>query len=137
MAVEERGASEDWIEVTEGPLDMAAVERHLRDPEAGGRVLFAGTVRPTEDGQPIAGLHYEDYPPMTLKEMRRLAEELHARWPLRRLAIIHRVGFVPVGEASVLIGVASAHRAEAFAAAQRAMDRLKQIVPLWKGPPSS
>jgi molybdopterin synthase catalytic subunit len=123
----------DWIEITRGALSVAAVERHLSDDESGARVIFAGTVRPVESGEPIAGLHYEQYEGMAESQMRRLAGELHQRWPLRRVAMIHRVGYIPVGEASVLVGIAAPHRAEAFAAAMAAMDRLKEIVPIWKG----
>jgi molybdopterin synthase catalytic subunit len=123
----------DWIELIEGPLDQARVARHLEDPGAGGRVIFAGHVRPEEDGREIEGLLYEHYPPMALRQMQRLAEELRAQWPILRLALVHRVGFIPAGEAAVLIGVACERRASAFAAAERAIARLKEIVPLWKG----
>lgn len=124
----------DWVEITEAPLDVEAVAHHLGDPDAGGLVIFLGTVRATEAGAPIRGLRYEQYPPMTQREMESLAQELRARFPLRRLALVHRVGWVPVGEASVIVGVAAEHRAEAFAAAQAAIDRLKEVVPLWKAP---
>lgn len=124
---------EDWIELIEGPLDLGRVARHLEDPDAGGRVIFAGHVRPEEEGREIEGLKYEHYPAMALGQMRRLAEELRSQWPILRLALVHRVGFVPVGEAAVIIGIACERRASAFAAAERAIDRLKEIVPIWKG----
>jgi molybdopterin synthase catalytic subunit len=123
----------DWVEITEAPLDLAAVVRHLDDPACGGRVIFSGNVRPSEDGREISGLQYEQYSPMALSQMRRLAEEIHDRWPVGRLALVHRVGFIAVGDSSVLIGAASAHRAEAFEAAQFAIARIKEIVPIWKG----
>lgn len=126
----------DWIALVPGPLDQDAVTRHLDVAEAGGRVTFAGHVRPREDGVKIAGLHYEHYPAMALRQMEHLAAELHAKWPIVRLAMVHRTGPVPVGEAAVLIGVACPHRREAFAACETAIERLKQIVPIWKGPAS-
>ncbi|MBN1478224.1 molybdenum cofactor biosynthesis protein MoaE, partial [Candidatus Sumerlaeota bacterium] len=84
---------EDWIELIEGPLDLGRVARHLEDPDAGGRVIFAGHVRPEEEGREIEGLKYEHYPAMALGQMRRLAEELRSQWPILRLALVHRVGF--------------------------------------------
>lgn len=122
----------DWIALTEEPLDFAAVHAHLSCPEAGGRVVFSGHVRPTEDGAPIDALDYEHYPPMALRQMEALARELHAQWPIERLALVHRVGRVSVGETAVIVGVACGHRAEAFAAARHAIDRLKERVPIWK-----
>jgi molybdopterin synthase catalytic subunit len=123
----------DWIEITARPLDSAAVEAHLGDPGCGGRVIFSGHVRPEENGRAIDGLHYEQYDEMALAQMQRLAAEIRSRWPIRRLALVHRVGFIRVGESSVLIGAAAAHRAPAFEAAQFAITRLKEIVPIWKG----
>jgi molybdopterin synthase catalytic subunit len=123
----------DWLLLTDAPLEFVAVERHLEDEACGGRVVFSGHVRPREGEATIDGLHYEHFPSMAEKQMAALAAEIRERWPVLRLAIHHRVGFVAVGEAAVIIGVACGHRQEAFLAASHAIDRIKEIVPIWKG----
>lgn len=125
--------SEDLIRIEEGALNLDEVARFIDTPTCGGRVIFSGNVRPEEKGESIEGLHYAQYPEMALRQMNCLVAEIRAKWAIERLAIVHRVGYVPVGESSVLIGVGSAHRREAFEAAQFAIARLKEIVPIWKG----
>jgi len=80
----------------------------------------------------VRGLEYEAYPEMALRELERIGRQACERWPIRKIGIVHRVGPVPVGEASVAIAVSSAHRAAAFEACRFAIDRLKEIVPIWK-----
>ena len=99
---------------------------------AGSWTEFRGRVRGEEDGQPIRALEYEAYPAMAEGELRRLLGELSAKHPCLSARIIHRVGIVPVGEAAIYAGIASAHRAEGFALLAAFMDRLKQDVPIWK-----
>jgi molybdopterin synthase catalytic subunit len=98
----------------------------------GAWVEFRGVVRGEEDGQPIGALEYEAYSRMAEREMRRLLGELSSRHPCLSARVIHRVGRVPVGEAAIYVGIASAHRAEGFALLAAFMDRLKQDVPIWK-----
>src|SRR5215831_7189194 len=109
--------------------ELVAVVRH---PAAGAVVTFLGTTRNQNAGRRVVRLEYEAFTRMAERELRRLASEARRRWPLRRIAIAHRTGVVPVGEASVGIAVSAAHRGEAFAACHWLIDRLKEIVPIWK-----
>jgi molybdopterin synthase catalytic subunit len=120
------------ITIGRAPIDIAAVERAVADPGAGGTVTFVGTTRNENAGRGVIRLEYEAYEPMALSEMRKLADEAGQRWKITRIAIGHRIGIVEIGEASVMIAVSAPHRAEAFAACRFAIDRLKQIVPIWK-----
>jgi molybdopterin synthase catalytic subunit len=97
----------------------------------GAYVLFVGVVRNHSRGRNVTGLEYQVYWPMAEKQMRRLVEAVHERWGLR-CAILHRFGYLAVGEASVVICVSGAHRAEAFEACRWTIDTLKDEVPLWK-----
>lgn len=100
--------------------------------DAGGIVRFTGVVRKEENGQPIKGLEYEAYQPMAERQMRRILEELACEHPIYAATILHRIGFVPAGEASIIIEVQAKHRQEAFAVTEKFMNRLKQDVPIWK-----
>jgi molybdopterin synthase catalytic subunit len=95
-------------------------------------VTFAGTTRRDNVGRRVLRLEYEAYEPMALSEMRKLADEAGQRWQIVRIAIRHRIGVVEIGQTSVAIAVAAAHRAEAFEACRFAIDRLKEVVPIWK-----
>lgn len=127
-----------WVDILETPLGLEAVREFLRVEEAGGIDLFLGVTRrwtaasPNRERQETTRLEYECYKPMALKEMRRIAEEAIIRWPLCRACLLHRIGEVPVREASVIAGVAAPHRAEAFAACRYLIDALKNQVPIWK-----
>ncbi len=118
--------------VTADPLDARAVEEAVAGPGAGAIVTFTGTVRDHARGQSVTALEYEAYAPAAEKMLARIGAEIQERWGLDRVAIAHRTGLLPVGEASVVIAVASAHRGAAFAACQYAIERLKEIVPIWK-----
>jgi molybdopterin converting factor subunit 1 len=129
------GADAPWIgpiAIVRGPIDVAALERAVSDPAAGAIVTFAGTTRRENAGRNVIRLEYEAYEPMALSEMRKIAQAAGQRWPIVRIAIAHRIGLVEIGETSVAIGVAAAHRGEAFDACRFAIDRLKEIVPIWK-----
>jgi molybdopterin converting factor subunit 1 len=114
------------------PVDIEALERAVADPGAGASVTFAGTTRNGNAGRRVLRLEYEAYEPMALSEMRKLAREAGERFKIVRIAIQHRIGFVAIGETSVAIAVSAAHRAEAFDACRFAIDRLKEVVPVWK-----
>ena len=88
--------------------------------------------RDHNDGRAVTQLEYEAFPEMALAEMRKIGDEARRRWPVTAIAIVHRIGVVPIGEASVVIAVSSAHRAAAFEACHFAIDRLKEVVPIWK-----
>jgi MoaE-MoaD fusion protein len=113
-------------------VDIEALERAVADPSAGATVTFAGATRDGNAGRRVLRLEYEAYEPMALSEMRKLAREAGERFKIVRIAIQHRIGFVDIGETSVAIAVSAAHRAEAFDACRFAIDRLKEVVPVWK-----
>jgi molybdopterin synthase catalytic subunit len=98
----------------------------------GGVVTFLGLVRNHNQGRDVRYLEYEAYAPLALKTFERIDGEVRARWPGVRLALHHRTGRIEIGEASVAIAAASAHRADAFAACRYAIERVKQIAPIWK-----
>jgi len=100
---------------------------------AGAAVSFLGIVRGEEDGAPIRGLLYEAYQPMAGRQLQAVGRELTARFPaLLEARLVHRIGSIPVGEIALLVQTAAPHRADAFAACQFAVDRIKQLLPIWK-----
>ncbi|HVO27821.1 MAG TPA: molybdenum cofactor biosynthesis protein MoaE [Candidatus Margulisiibacteriota bacterium] len=113
-------------------IDAAAVAAAVADPATGATVTFIGTTRDHNDGRSVTRLEYEAYHEMAIAEMRRIGETVQQRWPIARIAIVHRIGVVPIGEASVVIAVSAGHRHAAFEACHFAIDRLKEIVPIWK-----
>ena len=121
-----------WLSLSKAPLDVIAAYQFLQTPAAGGIALFIGTTRQWTDGHETTLLMYESYEPMALKEMHSLLDVAVNRWPIHRACVLHRLGEVPVTEASVLVGVATAHRPEAFEACRFLIDRLKVQVPIWK-----
>ena len=124
--------AEDLFELVRAPLDVSAIVSLLRTPECGAVVAFEGTVRARSRGRATRYLEYEAYEPMALRKMREIGATLRARFPIHRLAIVHRLGRLEVGETSVLIAVSAAHRREAFDACRAALDALKRTVPIWK-----
>ena len=118
--------------VTAGRIAVDRLVDVVRHPGAGAIVTFLGTTRNENAGRRVIRLEYEAFTRMAEREMRALAAEAKRRWPIRRVAMLHRSGVVPVGEASVGIAVSAGHRAEAFAACHWLIDRLKEIVPIWK-----
>ena len=119
-------------EIVAHAIDAAAVTAAVADPATGATVTFVGTTRDHNDGRCVTRLEYEAYPEMAIAEMRRIGETAQQRWPIARIAIVHRIGVVPIGEASVVIAVSAGHRRAAFEACHFAIDRLKEIVPIWK-----
>lgn len=118
--------------ITETKIDLDALLAAVKDRGAGAVVSFLGTTRNENDGRRVTRLEYEAYGRMAENEMRQLAAEASRRWPVKKIAIAHRIGVVPVGEASVAIVVSAGHRGEAFDACHWLIDRLKEIVPIWK-----
>jgi molybdopterin synthase catalytic subunit len=117
------------IDVTEKPIDVPRVLASVETEKAGGVVHFLGTVR-KEKG--LTGLFYEGYPEMAVAVLRAIADEARRRWPVERVAVVHRVGWVGLGEPAVVVAVSSAHRAEAFEACRYVIDTLKREAPIWK-----
>ena len=129
------GGSEpaDVYRIVEEPLSADAVAGTVADPAAGGIVVFSGVVRNEKDGRPVKYLEYEAHAPMAETTMRGIGEAVRRRWPsVKRVAVLHRVGRLEIGESSVIIAVSAAHRQEAFEACHFAIDALKQTVPVWK-----
>ncbi len=127
------GAGGDIYRVVEEPLSPDALARAVDDPGAGGVVIFSGVVRNETGGRPVKFLEYEAHAPMAEAKMREIGESIRARWPsVKRVAILHRLGRLEIGESSVLIAVSAAHRQEAFEACRHAIDTLKRTVPVWK-----
>lgn len=126
------GYTDQMNVVTEAVLDPAAVAAAVARPGDGAVSTFVGLVREHNAGRQVLWLDYEAFAPLALKAFEQIAGEAAARWPGARLAIHHRTGRVAIGEASVVIAAASPHRADAFAASRYAIERVKQIAPIWK-----
>lgn len=118
--------------VTSEPLDPLPLMALVQSPDMGAVVTFSGIVRNNFGGRATAELEYEAFEPMASKVLADLATQAATQWGTGRIAIHHRIGRLAIGEAAVLIVVASAHRHEAFAAAEWIMDRIKEVAPIWK-----
>jgi molybdopterin synthase catalytic subunit len=118
--------------VTEQPLDPAPLVEAVRRDEAGAVALFYGIVRNENLGRRVQYLEYDAYPEMAIKKMHEVGEEVSARFPVTGFGVMHRTGRLEIGETSLLVAVSSGHRKEAFEACHYAVDRIKQIVPVWK-----
>ncbi len=116
------------------PLDTRAVEALVASPAAGAIITFIGTVRDNARGEGVSVLVYEAYEPAAERQLAVIAGEIAERWPIaaEQVAIHHRIGRLEPGVASVVIAVAAAHRDEAYAASRHAIERIKEIVPIWK-----
>ena len=113
-------------------IDPSKALESVMDEDAGGIVLFVGTIRNQTKGKEVKGLDYEVYRPMAERQIAKLEEEIRKRWPVRSIRLIHREGRVKVGEVSVVVAVSAVHREEAFEAARYAIDRIKESFPIWK-----
>ena len=120
------------IRLTHDPIDYHALTEQVRRPGCGAVALFLGTVRDLTDGRVTVALDYEAYPGMAEKKMAEIEQETRDRWPVGEVALVHRLGRLDVGEVSVAVAVSCPHRAEAFEACRHAIDRLKEVVPIWK-----
>ena len=126
------GGSNRHFEITPDPLTGDSVAELVRSPECGAITVFLGTARRMSRGREVEYLEYEAYPEMAIRKLDQIANEVQERWGTDRIAVRHRVGRVELGEPSVAIAVATEHRAEGFAACKYTIDRLKEIVPIWK-----
>ena len=118
--------------ITEGPLDPGELTDRVRSGSSGAVVTFLGTTRDHNAGRRVTMLEYEAYRPMADKTLAQVASEMIERWELGGVAIGHRIGRVDIGEISLVVAVSAPHRQDAFQACQHAIDRIKQIVPIWK-----
>jgi molybdopterin synthase catalytic subunit len=121
------------FEVTTAELSADEVISRLADPGNGAVVTFVGVVRDNTDGRRVLHLEYEAYPEMAEETLRQIGAEIQQKWrSIHAVAIVHRVGRLEIGEASVVIALSAAHRPEMFDALHYGIDRLKEIVPIWK-----
>ena len=128
----DRSARQARFHITGEPLDTLATGAAVETARCGAVTLFVGLVRDHNAGRQVVRLEYECYAPLAVKAFERIDTEARALWPDVSLAIAHRIGTLEIGEASVAIAAASPHRAEAFAACRYAIERIKQIAPIWK-----
>lgn len=120
------------VGIRDTPLDPNEVERAVGDDHAGAIVTFVGRVRNHNDGMVVTQLEYEAYPTMATKEMQSIVQELERKYPGTRLAVLHRIGTLNVGDAAVVCSASAAHRGEAFEACRALIDAIKATVPIWK-----
>ena len=128
------GGDDDWVGLTAEPIPVGRAVAWAERPYCGAVVLFTGTVRDHAEGRPgVTALEYEAYEEEVAPRLAAIVEEARRRWrSLGRVAVLHRVGELSVGETSVLIAVSAPHRTEAFDAARYCIDTLKNTVPIWK-----
>jgi molybdopterin synthase catalytic subunit len=124
--------TQDRIELTRDVIPSAAIAREVRADSDGAIATFDGCVRNHSQGRATLYLEYEAYETMALAKMREIAEQLHRRYAIDQVALVHRLGRLEIGETSVLVAVSAAHRAAALEACRYAIDTLKKTVPIWK-----
>ncbi len=120
------------IEITSETINVKKTIDAAYSDDCGAVNVFIGTVRNHSRGKDITRLEYEAYPEMAIKMIRRIIDEAKKKWPVRKAAVSHRTGVLKIGDIAVVIAVATPHRQESFAACQYIIDRLKEIVPIWK-----
>lgn len=120
------------ISLTNSDIDHLALTEQVRRSACGAVVTFLGTVRDLTDGKVTVALDYEAYPGMAEKKLAEIERDTRERWPVGDIALVHRLGHMKVGEISVAVAVSCPHRAQAFEACRYAIDRLKELVPIWK-----
>ena len=120
------------IRITPDPIGADEAIAFVGDPAAGGTCVFLGTVRDHSDGGSVTGLTYEAWDELAERRLAELADELFGRWPVRKVALLHRTGSLRIGEVSVVVACSAPHRAEAFEACRHGIEQLKHDVPIWK-----
>jgi molybdopterin synthase catalytic subunit len=126
------GGGNDFFRITRSPIAVSDLAKQLRAPQDGAVVVFEGIVRNHSRGRATLYLEYEGYEPMAIRKMEELGYETKQKFAIDGIGVIHRLGRLEIGETSVAIIVTAEHRRAAFAACRYAIDRLKQIVPIWK-----
>jgi molybdopterin synthase catalytic subunit len=126
------GSALAMCSIIDEPISLDRVRRAVEHPAAGGVCIFHGVVRDHADGKSVSRLQYEAHESLAEKEMRRVLEGVVAEHPGARIAAVHRVGDLAVGDVAVCVAASAAHRDEAFVACRKAIDRIKETVPLWK-----
>ena len=120
------------VHLTRDEIDYRQLTEQVRRGDCGAVVTFLGTVRDLTGERLTVALDYEAYPAMAEKKMAEIERETRARWPVGEIAVVHRLGHLEVGDVSIAVAVSCPHRAEAFEACRYAIDRLKELVPIWK-----
>jgi molybdopterin synthase catalytic subunit len=120
------------IDITNKPISVQLLVDTVKSNADGAIAIFVGTVRDNAEGKRVLYLEYEVYPEMAENKLNEICAEIHNRWKINDIGIVHRIGRLEVGEVAVAIAVGSAHRLEAFQSCQYAIDRIKEIVPIWK-----
>lgn len=120
------------VQIVREKIDIGELLNAVEDHSTGGLVLFLGRVRDHADDRRVIRMEYEGYETMARAELEKIETQVRARWPVRQVAIVHRLGKLELGEVSVAIAVACAHRAQAFEACRYAIDTLKKTIPVWK-----
>ena len=120
------------MRLTHEPIEHGALTELVRRPSCGAVVTFLGTVRDLTGDAVTVALDYEAYGPMAEAKLAEIDADVRARWPVGEIAMIHRIGHLEIGEVSVAVAVSCPHRAQAFDACRHAIDRLKELVPIWK-----
>jgi|SRR5579862_308858 len=120
------------IQLTRDVIDHAALTEQVRSQSCGAVVTFLGTVRDLTADRTTVALDYEAYPSMAEKKMIEIERETRERWPVGEIVMVHRLGHLDIGEISVAVAVSCPHRGQAFDACRHAIDRLKELVPIWK-----
>jgi len=128
----ERKDQDKLYEITGQPIDPQAVMDKVIRAEAGAVTLFVGIVREWTRGKRTLYLEYQAYEAMAVKQLSRIGEEIAKRWPHAMIAITHRIGRLDISDAAVVIAVSSPHRKDAYEANEYAIERIKEIVPIWK-----
>jgi molybdopterin synthase catalytic subunit len=127
-----KASEQDKFELVQQPIDAAALIRFVRADLDGAIVTFDGFVRNESHGRQTSYLEYESYAPMALQKMSRIGHLMHQKFTIHRVAIVHRLGRLEIGETSVFIAISAPHRGPAFDACRFAIDTLKKTVPIWK-----
>lgn len=120
------------ITLTDQPLDIHQITQLAHSPDAGAVNVFVGTVRANTQAKKVMRLEYEAYEPMAVSEIQKIVDAAKLQWPVKKIAVSHRVGILTVGEIAVVVAVSTPHRKESFEACQFIIDSLKQTVPIWK-----
>jgi molybdopterin synthase catalytic subunit len=120
------------VRVTSDPISADEALAFVGDGGAGGTCAFLGTVRDHSDAGDVGGLSYEAWDALAVRRLEEIADEAFGKWPIRKVALLHRTGDLAIGEISVVVAVSAEHRAEAFEACRHGIERLKEDVPIWK-----
>ncbi|WP_329609976.1 molybdenum cofactor biosynthesis protein [Microaerobacter geothermalis] len=126
------GGEEDYFLITEEPVSIEQVISKVVHPDAGAVNSFIGTVRELTKGKKTLYLEYEAYVPMALRKMKQIGDEIKKKWPDAKVAITHRIGHLEISDVAVVIAVSTPHRHDSFEACRYAIERIKEMVPIWK-----